>query len=53
MAKKGLERSKQFSWKKCVDTMLEKMIEIEKKKSQKPLVTVITASYNLINGGMK
>ena len=53
MAKKGLERSKQFSWKNCVDIMLAKMQEVEKKKSQKPLVTIITASYNLIDGGRK
>lgn len=53
MAKKGLERSKQFSWEKCVDIILAKMQEVEKKKAQKPLVTVITPSFNLIEGGRK
>jgi glycosyltransferase involved in cell wall biosynthesis len=42
MAKKGLERSKQFSWKKTVDGMLETIEAIEAKKHNRPLVTVIT-----------
>lgn len=53
MAKKGLERSKLFSWKKTVDVILDKIREIEKRKSNKPLVSVITATYNLIKGGRK
>lgn len=53
MARKGLERSKQFSWVKAVDVILNKMIEVEKKKSNKPLVTIITPSFNLIKNGRK
>ncbi len=53
MAQKGLERSKLFSWDKAVDIILNKMQEVETKKANKPLVTIITASYNLINGGRK
>ena len=53
MAQKGLERSKLFSWTKAVDIILNKMQEVEAKKANKPLVTIITASYNLIGGGRK
>jgi glycosyltransferase involved in cell wall biosynthesis len=42
MAKKGLERSKQFSWKKTVDGMLETIEAVEAQKHNQPLVTVIT-----------
>ncbi len=51
MAKKGLARSKKFSWKSAVDIILNKMNEIEKRKSNKPLVTVVTGSFNLIKNG--
>ena len=51
MAKKGLERSKQFSWDKTVDVILDKILEVEKLKSNTPLVTIVTAVYNLIKGG--
>ncbi|MBQ3785121.1 MAG: glycosyltransferase [Alphaproteobacteria bacterium] len=53
MAKKGLERSKQFSWNKTVDIILNKMEEIEKLKNNQPLVTIITPTFNLIKGGRK
>ena len=53
MAQKGLERSKLFSWQKAVDIILNKMQEVEAKKAQTPLVTIITATYNLIQGGRK
>lgn len=51
MALKGLERSKQFSWAKAVDIILNKMREIEAKKARQPMVTIITPSFNLIKGG--
>lgn len=47
-SEKGLERAKMFSWEKAVDIIINKMIEVENKKRQTPLVTVITATYNLI-----
>ncbi len=53
MAQKGLERSKLFSWDKAVDIILDKMYEVEERKKQKPLVTIITATYNLIKNGRK
>ena len=53
MAKKGLERSKQFSWSAAVDVILNKMQEVEAKKANQPLVTVITPTFNLIKGGRK
>jgi hypothetical protein len=42
MAKKGLERSKRFSWKKTVDGMLETIEAVEAQKHNRPLVSVIT-----------
>ena len=53
MAQKGLERSKQFSWDKATDIILEKIKEVEDKKEQTPLVTVITPTFNLIKEGRK
>lgn len=49
----GLKRAKLFSWERCVDIIVNKMQEIEDKKANTPLVTVITASYNLIKGGRR
>ena len=48
MAQNGLKRSKLFSWEKTVDVILNKMEEVEKRKNQKPLVTIITPTFNLI-----
>lgn len=53
MAQKGLERSKLFSWDKTVEIIINKIREVENKKAQKPLVTIITATYNLIDNGRK
>jgi glycosyltransferase involved in cell wall biosynthesis len=53
MAQKGLRRSKRFSWKKAVDVILNRMQVVENKKSNQPLVTVITASFNLIKNHRK
>ena len=53
MAKKGLERSKLFSWKKAADIILEKMYEVEEKKINKPLVTIITPTKNLAENRKK
>lgn len=53
MAKKGFERSKLFSWKKCVDIMINRFEEVEDRKSHQPLVTIITPSYNLINNNRR
>lgn len=48
MGEKGLQRSKQFSWQKTVDVILNRMQFVENKKSNQPLVTVVTATFNLI-----
>lgn len=53
MAQKGLERSKLFSWDKAVEIILNKMYEVEAKKAQQPLVTIITPSFNLLKDGRK
>lgn len=53
MGQKGLERAKMFSWEKTVDSILKKMNEVEQKKSQTPLVTIITATYNLLLNSRK
>ena len=53
MGLKGLERSKLFSWDNAVNAILSRMNKVEQKKSQEPLVTVITATYNLIDCGRK
>ena len=47
-ARRGLEHAKDFTWKKCVDTMVEQMIEVEKRKYEQPLVTVVTATWNIL-----
>lgn len=51
MAQKGFERSKLFSWNAAADIIVKKMQEVEKKKANQPLVTVITATYNLLQNG--
>ena len=53
MAQKGFERSKIFSWQNSVDIILNKIREVEQKKNNKPLVSVITATFNLIQQGRK
>lgn len=53
MSQKGLERAKLFSWDNTVDIIINKMKEVEAKKANKPLVTIITATYNLIENGRK
>ncbi len=53
MAEKGYERSKLFSWQSTVDVMLKKMQEVEAKKLNKPLVSIITSTYNIIENGRK
>ncbi len=53
MAQKGLERSKLFSWDKAADIILDKMYQVEEKKNKTPLVTIITATRNLIDNGRK
>lgn len=52
-AQEGLSRAHQFSWTKCIDTIVNKMIEVEQSKRQKPLVTIITATHNLIKNNRK
>jgi glycosyltransferase involved in cell wall biosynthesis len=37
-----------ISWEKAVNIIVNKMIEVERKKSSQPCVTIITATYNLI-----
>lgn len=53
MSQKGIDRAKLFSWEKCVDIILNTMYSVEKKKKSKPLVTVITPTFNLIKNGRK
>ena len=53
MSQKGLERAKLFSWDNTVNIIINKMKEVEAKKANKPLVTIITATYNLIENGRK
>lgn len=53
MADKGLARSKIFSWEKAADIIVNKMMEVERKKSAQPLVTIVTVTYNLIKQGRK
>lgn len=51
MAQKGFERSKLFSWNAAADIIVKKMQEVEKKKAHQPLVTIVTATYNLLQNG--
>lgn len=44
----GLSRARQFNWDKSVNIIVNKMIEIEQSKQRKPLVSIITITYNLI-----
>lgn len=53
MGEKGLERSKQFSWQKAVYVILKKMFDTENKKSNQPLVSIITPTFNLIKNNRK
>lgn len=53
MAQKGLKRSLKFSWQKCIDKIVSRMIEVEAKKSAEPKVTIITPVYNLLINGRK
>ena len=52
-ARKGLERTRQFSWDSCVETIVGSMLELERRKRQEPLVTVVTVTYNLLKSGRK
>ena len=52
-AQRGVERTRQFSWNGCVDTIVDCMLELERRKQQKPLVTVVTVTYNLLKSGRK
>lgn len=45
---KGLERAKQFSWENSVDIIAKTII-----KTCKPLVTIVTVTYNLIENNRK
>lgn len=45
---KGLERAKQFTWRKCVDKITNEVV-----MNEKPLVTVVTITYNLIKNGRR
>lgn len=47
-SQKGLSRAHQFNWNKSVDIIVNKMIEIENSKMEKPLISIITITYNLI-----
>ncbi len=47
-SQKGLSRAHQFNWNKSVDIIVNKITEIEKSKIEKPLITIITVTYNLI-----
>lgn len=38
-----------ISWEKAADIIVNKMIEVERKKSTQPCVTIITETYNLID----
>lgn len=51
MARKGLERSKLFSWTAAANIIVKQMQAVEAKKAKQPLVTVITATYNLLQNG--
>ncbi len=53
MSLKGLERSKLFSWEDAVDIILKEMQEVEQKKSNRPLVTVVTHTHNVIKNNNK
>lgn len=46
--KKGLERAEQFTWGKCVDVIINDVL-----KMSKPLVTIVTITYNLIANNRK
>lgn len=47
-SQRGIIHAKDFTWEKCVDTIIKRMIEIEQRKQQQPLVTVVTPTYNII-----
>lgn len=51
MARKGLERSKLFSWTAAANIIVKQMQAVEAKKAKQPLVTIITAAYNLLQNG--
>lgn len=44
----GQERARLFSWQNCVNTIVKKLYEIDDSKKNRPLVTVVTATYNLV-----
>lgn len=48
-AQAGLSQASHFSWTKCVNTIINKITEVEQSKQQKPLVTVITVIHDLNN----
>lgn len=48
-AQAGLLQASHFSWTKCVNTIINKITEVEQSKQQKPLVTVITVIHDLNN----
>ena len=50
-SRKGLERARLFNWQGCVDSMVDFMEEVERRKQRQPLVTVVTVTHNLIKGG--
>lgn len=45
---KGLSRSQLFNWNNTIDIILNKMVEIEQSKLKKPLVSIITVTYNIV-----
>lgn len=47
-SQEGLSRARQFNWNKSTEIIVNKMIEIEQKKQRKPLISIITITYNLI-----
>ena len=53
MARKGFKRSKQFSWKKTVDIIINQIEDVESKKNNQPLVTIVTPTFNLIKSNRK
>lgn len=44
----GLERAKEFTWEKCADVITNNILKISK-----PIVTVITITYNLIKNNRR
>lgn len=51
--KLAVERANLFTWENCVSIISEKIKCDNDKKKNTPLVSIVTATYNLIKGGRK